>query len=82
MVEIEDASSVEILHHEKIAVVAPVFYLDLALGRFFHAVHEHASEMLTLSSQDCLVAVDWLVLHHENHICKSWVIYDGTHVSD
>jgi hypothetical protein len=49
MIEVLDRACVQILHHEQVRVVGPVFHLDLALGGFFHTIHEHASEVLALS---------------------------------
>lgn len=81
MVEVQNTSRVEVLHHQKVACVAPVLHLDLALSRFFHPVREHTSEVLTLSSQNGLVAINGFVLYHENHIGECWIIYDSSHIA-
>ena len=82
MIEVQDTAGVEVLHHEEIAIIAPILYLDLALSRFLHPIHEHTSEVFALSCQDGLVAVDWLVFHHEHHVRESWIVNDGSHVAD
>ena len=82
MVEVEDRASVKVLHHVSIAVIGPVLYLNLALGRLFHAIHEHASEVLTLGCQNRFVAVDGLGLYHKDHVCKSGIVDDGSHIAD
>ena len=82
MVEVENASRVEVLHHQQVTCITPVFYLHLALSRLFHSIHKHPSEVLALSGQDGFVAIDRLVLHHEDYIGKSWVVDYCAHVSD
>lgn len=82
MVEVYNAAGVEIFHHQQVTVVRPVFHLDLTLSGFFHSVHKHTSEVLTLSSEDCFVAVDWLLLDEENYVGEGWVVYDCAHVAD
>ena len=82
MVKIDYASGIEVFHHQQVRSVTPIFHLDLTLSCFFHSVHEHSSEMLTLGSQDCLMAINWFLLHEKNDVCESGVIDNGSHVAD
>ena len=27
------------------------------------------------------MTVDWLLLHHEDYVCESWIVYDCSHVA-
>ena len=80
MVKVDDAAGIEVLHHEKVAVVGPILDLDLTLRRFLHSIHEHTPEVLALSRQNCLMAIDWLLLYEEHHIGKSRVVDYGPHI--
>jgi hypothetical protein len=51
------------------------------LRRLFHPVEEHRLEVVALRCQYGLVGVDRLLFNNKNHVGKSLVIYQGTHVS-
>jgi len=55
--------------------------LNLALGRLFHPICEHTSEMLALSGENSFVTVDRLALDHEHNVGESWVVNYCSHVS-
>ena len=80
MIKIDNAASVQVLHHEQIAVIGPILDLNLALRRLLHSIHEHAPKVLTLRGQNSFMPIYRLLLHEKNYVRESRIINNGSHI--